>query len=125
MRRDAADPRRGHHDRNVTFAANGSGAEGADLGIVVIGETPYAEMQGDRTDLSLAKEDLAVVAAMKKAGIPVVVVLLSGRPLLVEEVLLDEELELSDDPMGGSVELLLLLLLDELEELDEGMDRTS
>jgi hypothetical protein len=24
--------------------------------------------------------------------------------------------------MGGSVELLLLLLLDELEELDEGMD---
>jgi len=49
-------------------------------------------------------------------------VLLGDDVLLVEEVLLDEELELSDDPMGGSVELLLLLLLDELEELDEGMD---
>lgn len=71
----------------VTFAADASGAQGADLGIVVIGEAPYAEMQGDRADLSLAKEDIAAVAAMKKAGVPVAVLLVSGRPLLIESVL--------------------------------------
>ncbi len=35
------------------------GAEGADVGVIVIGETPYAEFQGDRADLSLTKEDIA------------------------------------------------------------------
>ncbi len=71
----------------VTFSADGSGAEGATVGVVVIGETPYAEMQGDRTDLSLAKEDVQAVATMKKAGIPVVVILISGRPMLIHDVL--------------------------------------
>jgi beta-glucosidase len=74
-------------ETNVTFSLDGRGAEGADLGIVVIGETPYAEMQGDRADLALSKEDAAAVAAIKRAGIPVVVVMISGRPLFVEEVL--------------------------------------
>lgn len=71
----------------VTFSKDGSGAEGADLGIVIIGETPYAEMMGDRTDLGLAAEDVAAVDNMKKAGIPVVVVLLSGRPMIIDGVL--------------------------------------
>jgi beta-glucosidase len=74
-------------DAQVTFALDGSGATGADLGIVVIGEKPYAEMMGDRKDLSLGKEDLDAVANMKKAGIPVVVVLISGRPMLINDVL--------------------------------------
>ena len=47
---------------------------------MVVGETPYAEMQGDRADLALGPEDKAAIAAAKKAGIPVVVVLVSGRP---------------------------------------------
>lgn len=71
----------------VTFSKDGSGAAGADVGIVVIGETPYAEMLGDRTDLTLAAEDVAAVENMKKAGIPVVVVLLSGRPMIIDSVL--------------------------------------
>jgi beta-glucosidase len=71
----------------VTFAKDGSGAEGADLGVVVIGETPYAEMVGDRTDLTIAEEDVAAVEAVKRAGIPVVVVLLSGRPMIIDKVL--------------------------------------
>jgi len=49
----------------------------------VVGETPYAEMLGDRTDLGLSGEDLEAIAAVKKAGIPVVVVLLSGRPMIL------------------------------------------
>jgi beta-glucosidase len=71
----------------VTHSADGSGAEGADVGVVVIGETPYAEMVGDREDLTLAAEDVAAVRNMKRAGIPVVAVLLSGRPMIIEQAL--------------------------------------
>lgn len=71
----------------VTFSVDGAGADGADIGIVVIGETPYAEGRGDREDLSLSAADLAVITNMKKAGIPVVTVLLSGRPMLLGESL--------------------------------------
>ncbi len=67
----------------VTFSKDGSGAAGADVGVVVVGETPYAEFKGDRTDLSLAEEDQQVVDAVKKAGIPVVLVVVSGRPLIL------------------------------------------
>ncbi len=71
----------------VTFAVDGKGAEGADVGLVVIGEKPYAETNGDRRDLNLAPEDVAAVDNMKSAGIPVVVVLVSGRPMVVGNVL--------------------------------------
>jgi beta-glucosidase len=69
----------------VTYARDGSGAAGADVGVVVVGEAPYAEFEGDSTDLSLGKEDLEAVANVKKAGIPVVVVVVSGRPLILGE----------------------------------------
>jgi beta-glucosidase len=71
----------------VTFSKDGSGAAGADVGVVVVGETPYAEFKGDREDLSLDKEDLAAIANVKKAGIPVVVVVVSGRPLILGDAL--------------------------------------
>ena len=74
-------------DARVTFSKDGKGAEGADVGVVVIGEQPYAEWEGDSADLALAKEDVEAVAAMKKAGVPIVVVLLSGRPLVLGDVL--------------------------------------
>jgi beta-glucosidase len=71
----------------VTFSNDGSGAAGADVGVVVIGEKPYAEGFGDRRDLALAKEDIDAVNNIKQAGIPVVVVLVSGRPLILGSVL--------------------------------------
>jgi beta-glucosidase len=71
----------------VNYSLDGSGAEGASIGIAVIGETPYAEMQGDRTDLHLAKEDVAVVDRLKSAGIPVVAVIVSGRPMIIDAIL--------------------------------------
>jgi beta-glucosidase len=71
----------------VTFSKDGSGAAGVDVGIVVVGESPYAEMQGDRTDLRLSAEDITAIDNMKKAGIPVVVVLVSGRPMIIDEAL--------------------------------------
>jgi beta-glucosidase len=71
----------------VTFSKDGAGAGGADVGIVVVGETPYAEGRGDREDLTLAVEDLKAISNMKQAGIPVVVVLLSGRPMIINDAL--------------------------------------
>jgi len=71
----------------VTYSRDGSDAAGADLGIVVIGETPYAEWMGDRQSLELSEEDVAVVDKMKQAGMPLVVVLISGRPMIIDKVI--------------------------------------
>ena len=71
----------------VTYSADGSGADGATLGVVVIGEKPYAEMTGDRKDITLSAADLAAVKNLKRLNIPVVVVLFSGRPVMINEVL--------------------------------------
>ncbi len=71
----------------VTFSRDGRGAEGAAAGVVVIGEKPYAEFMGDRADLAVDQEDLAAITNLKRAGIPVVVILISGRPLYLEPVL--------------------------------------
>jgi beta-glucosidase len=67
----------------VSYTKDGSGVPGADAAVVVVGETPYAEMLGDREDLGLAREDLEAIANVKKAGIPLVVVVVSGRPLIL------------------------------------------
>ncbi|HVS37336.1 MAG TPA: glycoside hydrolase family 3 N-terminal domain-containing protein [Gemmataceae bacterium] len=74
-------------DVKVTYSKDGKEAEGADVAVVVIGEAPYAEFMGDRSDLAIAAEDAAAVRNLKKAGVPVVVVLLSGRPLILGDVL--------------------------------------
>lgn len=70
----------------MTLSKDGNGAAGADVGIAVIGEKPYAEMNGDKNDLSLHEDDVATVRQLKAAGIPVVVILLSGRPMILGEV---------------------------------------
>jgi len=69
-------------ETNVEYSKNGTGVNG-DVAVVVIGEKPYAEMQGDRADLNLDNDDLSVINRLKKKGMPVVVVLLSGRPMIV------------------------------------------
>ncbi|MDZ7333288.1 MAG: glycoside hydrolase family 3 C-terminal domain-containing protein, partial [candidate division KSB1 bacterium] len=71
----------------ISHSLDGSGASGADIGVVVIGETPYAEGQGDRSDLNLSKADIAAVRNVKNAGIPVIVILISGRPLILTPIL--------------------------------------
>ena len=71
----------------VAFSPDGSDLKGADAAVVVVGELPYAEMKGDRSDLRLAATDVALVEKAKAAGIPVVTVLLSGRPLILGNAL--------------------------------------
>jgi len=71
----------------VTFSPDGKDANGADIGVVVIGETPYAEGNGDNAGLALDKADIEAVMNVKSAGIPVVVILMSGRPMIINDVL--------------------------------------
>lgn len=51
------------------------------------GETPYAEGRGDREDLSLSADDLKAISNLKSTGIPIVAILISGRPLIITEAL--------------------------------------
>jgi beta-glucosidase len=70
-------------DTKVVFSKDGSGLKGAQAVLVVVGETPYAEMKGDRKDLRLSAKDVALVQKAKQSGAPVVTILLSGRPLVL------------------------------------------
>lgn len=68
------------------LSSDGSFVDRPDVAIVVFGENPYAEGQGDRDTLSYSGEapaDLELLRRLKTAGIPVVAVLLTGRPLWV------------------------------------------
>ncbi|MFA5834071.1 MAG: glycoside hydrolase family 3 N-terminal domain-containing protein [Bacteroidota bacterium] len=71
----------------VTYSLDGSGAAGADVGIIVVGETPYAEGAGDNNLLTLSQEDQNAISLVKATNIPVVVVLISGRPLIINSAL--------------------------------------
>lgn len=74
-------------DTSVTYSRDGSGADGADIAIVVVGEPPYAEGVGDDPDLELAADELAVAANLEASEVPVVTVLLSGRPVMIDGIL--------------------------------------
>jgi beta-glucosidase len=74
-------------DTQITYSADGSGAAGAKVAIAVIGEAPYAEFEGDRIDLHLPAEDVRVVENLKHAGMPVVAVIVSGRPMVIDPIL--------------------------------------
>lgn len=75
----------------VSYSLNGSGAAGADAAIVVIGEEPYAESFGDSATIHLATQDVAVIQAVRAAGVPTVVVLVSGRPLDISSAITNVE----------------------------------
>ncbi len=59
----------------------------ADVGIVVVGERPYAEGRGDSNDLSLADAEKQAIQRTAAQSDKVVVVILSGRPMIISDVL--------------------------------------
>ncbi len=85
----------------VNYALDGSATgNGSAVGIAVIGETPYSEGCGDipspiggtsclnrPTTLEVDSADVAVVQKMKSAGLQTVVVLVTGRPLILDQLL--------------------------------------
>jgi beta-glucosidase len=69
---------------------NGKGAfpagTKADVGIVVVAERPYAEGVGDSSTLALPDEDLAIVAKVRPLVTRLVVLVMSGRPVILGDV---------------------------------------
>ena len=99
---------------SAELSTDGSYAHRPAAAIVVYGESPYAEFEGDRETLDFAASDaqhLPLLRRLRAAGIPVVSVFLSGRPLWV-----NPELNASDafvaawlpGSEGGGVADLLL-----------------
>ena len=82
------------HSPDGRFVA-GHADERPDVAIVVFGETPYAEGQGDVLSLAWqpnlpsdsADADVALLNKLRAQGIPVVAVLITGRPLWVNREL--------------------------------------
>lgn len=71
---------------SVVVSPRGEFRERPDAAIVVFGEEPYAEGQGDVSHLSFSArhpEPLRILRKLRAAGIPAISVFLSGRPLWV------------------------------------------
>lgn len=71
---------------SVVFNEDGEFRVRPDAAIVVFGEDPYAEGQGDLSHLSFSArqpEPLRILQRLASEGIPVITVFLSGRPLWV------------------------------------------
>ena len=69
---------------SVELSAEGTHAGKPDAAVVVFGEDPYAEFQGDLPNLLYRPgddRDLELIQRLKAEGIPVVAVFLGGRPL--------------------------------------------
>ncbi len=71
----------------IIYSESGDYNSNIDVAVVVIGEDPYAEGAGDRQSLSLSDGDINLIKKVKQNGIPVVAVLVSGRPLIVSDIL--------------------------------------
>lgn len=61
--------------------------ERGDVGIVVLSEPPYCEGEGDRSDLSLSAEEVALVMRVRRHCDRLVLIIYSGRPLIIGDVL--------------------------------------
>jgi len=72
-------------DTRVDFNAEGYFKTRAPVAIVVVGEKPYAEGFGDKADLHLDQADIDVINRVKTQADKVVVILLSGRPMIVTD----------------------------------------
>lgn len=63
---------------------------GADAAVIVFGETPYAEMEGDLASTNFEfsnTKDLSLMQSYKAQNIPVIAVFLSGRPRGMDAVI--------------------------------------
>jgi beta-glucosidase len=74
-------------ETEVVFSPDGNDLEGCDVVLAVVGEKSYAEYQGDRADLTLDLPDMQAIMNAKKSGSPLVTVLISGRPLIIDSLL--------------------------------------
>lgn len=74
-------------DTKVAYNLTGKFTDKADVGIVVVGETPYSEGVGDKADLSLSEADLNAIDNMRPSVDKLIVIVMAGRPLIITDQL--------------------------------------
>ncbi|WP_271077258.1 glycoside hydrolase family 3 protein [Aurantiacibacter sp. MUD61] len=75
---------------SAELSPDGSFTQRPDAAVVVFGERPYAEFQGDRASLQLDPELTApyeTMRSLREQDIPVIAVMITGRPLYVNPAL--------------------------------------
>ena len=82
IRERAGDAVRVDYEINANFA---TGTERADLGIAIVGEKPYAEGWGDNENPTLDASDIAAIKRLQATSKKVIVILVSGRPLIITD----------------------------------------
>lgn len=72
----------------IFYSPDGSNMpKNIDVCIAVVGESPYAEFQGDTIRPSIDYEDMEVLEKVFSKKVPVVVILLTGRPVDLKGIL--------------------------------------
>ncbi len=73
----------------AALSSDGVFATRPDVAVVVLGEPPYAEYQGDIPDLAfrIRPEEEALIARLKAQGTRIVTVFLSGRPMFANKLI--------------------------------------
>jgi len=73
-------------DKEIDIQAAVNAAREADVAVVCVGESSYAETPGNITDLTLSDTQLKLAQAIEATGKPVVLVLVEGRPRIINRI---------------------------------------
>ncbi len=73
-------------DKEIDINAAVTAARGVDVVVVCVGEGSYAETPGNITDLTLDEAQLKLAEAIEASGKPVVLVLVEGRPRVINRI---------------------------------------
>lgn len=74
------------YDTEIDIQAAVKAAKKADVILLCLGETSYTEFMGTIDDLSLEKAQLQLAKKLAKTGKPVVLLLLEGRPRIIQPI---------------------------------------
>jgi beta-glucosidase len=73
-------------DQEVDIAAAVRAAQNVDAIVLALGEGSYCETPGNITDLTIAEPQIKLAEALKATGKPIVMVLVEGRPRIINRI---------------------------------------
>ena len=72
---------------NIVYSESGNNLGDSEIAVIVIAEDPYAEYEGFREDLTILNKDVQLVKNAKEQGLKTIVVLYSGRPMIINPLI--------------------------------------
>jgi beta-glucosidase len=73
-------------DKEIDIEAAVRAAQAADVAVVCVGEPSYTETPGNITDLTMSEPQLRLAERIEATGKPVVLVLIEGRPRIINRI---------------------------------------